>query len=199
MPDNNGGTTTLELVEYYGNLLVSQYQSKPRAVATIETSVTPIIMPGTSIQKISFMPVPTGGSFTLAYDGGSNTVTINWNDSAATIQTALRQLPPDNISGGSAITVFGQILQGGSANTPVFDDILSGGGAFGWDLSMITVTGDITPDGMLTITFIGVQPPAALFKVVSNALTGPLGPVAITITETDLTMPLAVLNGFALS
>lgn len=193
---NNGGNTTGELVEYYSNLLISQYNLKPKAVATVQVSVTPIIMPGTSVETIAFAPVPTGGSFELAYDGGTNFVTINWNDSASTIQAKLRGLAPAGLTGGNPDTVFSDILNGGSPGTTSFADLIDGGTAFGWNLSQIVVTGSIA-SGLLTVTFVGVQPPAAMLVVLSNSLTP--SPIQITITETDLTMPLAVLNGFSLS
>lgn len=196
MPENNGGSTTIDLVEYYSNLLVSQYQGKPRAVATIQASVTPVIMPGTTVEEISFEPVPTGGTFTLRYGDVGEEVTINWNDSAATIQALLRGIAPDMISGGDATPVFAEILSGGDASTTTFNDLVDGGTAFGWDLTGIVVTGSIA-SRTLTVTFFGVQPPAALLEVVANSLTP--SPVQVTVTETDLTMPLAVMNGFNLS
>jgi hypothetical protein len=96
-------TTTLELVEYYASLLILQYLGKPRASATISAQVTPVIMPQTSVQTVAFSLAPTSGTFVLSY-GGVSTSTLNWNDSAATIQTALRA-----VTGLSSITVTGAI------------------------------------------------------------------------------------------
>lgn len=57
-------------------------------------------------------------------------------------------------------------------------------------LSSVTVTGSIA-SLLLTVTFTGVTPPALSLVVVSNS-TG----ATITVTETDLTLPQAVLNAF---
>jgi Protein of unknown function (DUF2612) len=84
--------TTLELIEYYANLLILQYSGKARAYSTILSSVTPIVIPQQSQQSISFTPAPTSGTFVLSY-AGVNSSSINWNDSAATIQTALQTIP----------------------------------------------------------------------------------------------------------
>lgn len=95
--------STLDLVQYYPNLLILQYVGKPRAYATVQTQVTPVIMPQTSTQEIAFAVAPTSGAFTLTYDGNA-TASINWNDSASTIQTKLQ-----SVSGLSSVTVSGSI------------------------------------------------------------------------------------------
>lgn len=95
--------TTLELLDYYSKLLILQYVGLPRAFETINTTVKPIIMPQQSQQVINFSPVPTSGTFVLQY-GGQSTSTLHWNDSAGTIQTALRLL-----TGLSAVLVSGSI------------------------------------------------------------------------------------------
>lgn len=38
-------STTQQLIDYYANLLIKQYLGKPRAFATIQTVVTPFLMP----------------------------------------------------------------------------------------------------------------------------------------------------------
>lgn len=98
--------TTFELVQYYAKLLIYQYVSKNKAYNTIISSATPLIMPQQSIQSISFYPSPTTGSFILSYDD-TQTDSINWNDSTATIQTKLRV-----ISGLGSISVTGSISSG---------------------------------------------------------------------------------------
>lgn len=98
--------STLDLVKYYANLLIFQYQNKPRAYDTILATATPIVMSQTSVQTISFSPAPTSGTFVLSYDE-NNTSALNWNDSASTIQTALRLVPAL-----STITVTGSIAAG---------------------------------------------------------------------------------------
>lgn len=95
--------TPLELVEYYQNLLIFQYVNKPQASGFIGTLASMVIMPPTSVQQITFSIAPTSGIFVLSYLEQS-TIIINWNASAATIQTDLRQ-----ITGLENVTVTGSI------------------------------------------------------------------------------------------
>lgn len=97
---------TLQLVQYYANLLILQYVGLPRAYATVLATATPLLMPQQTTQAITFSPTPTSGTFLLSYDGIS-TPTINWNDSAATIQTDLQTIPAL-----SSVTVSGSIATG---------------------------------------------------------------------------------------
>ncbi len=95
-------TSTRELIDYYVNLLIIQYQGKAKARATIEAQNTPMLMPQVSTQVVSFGTVaPASGTFVLSYDDVASAA-INWNDSEATIQTKLRA-----ITGLSTITVSG--------------------------------------------------------------------------------------------
>ncbi len=150
-------TTTLDLIAYYAELLILQYVGKPRAYATIEAVVTPVVMPQVSVQTIAFDAAPTSGQFVLSYDG--TPVTLDWNESVGDIQTELRTIP---------------------------------------GLSGVTVAGSVA-GLLLTVTFTGVTPqPAFLFVVDSSTLLATATPVALTITETDETLPLAVQNGFNL-
>ena len=95
--------TTLELVQYYQNLLILQYIGKQKAYATIGAQVTPVIMPQTSVQTITFASAPSSGNFVIGYNG-NNTVPINWNDVESTIQTDLQ-----NLAGLETVTVSGSI------------------------------------------------------------------------------------------
>lgn len=144
--------TTLELTQYYANLLILQYLEKPKAYATIEAVTSLSIMPQITVQEINFSAVPSSGTFTLAFNGNTSG-TINWNDPASTIQTTLQTMP---------------------------------------GLSEITVTGSIASQNLI-VMFIGVFPPTPGLSVVTNTLG-----VSITILETDITLPLAVQNAFAL-
>lgn len=187
--------STADLVSYYANLLIRQYITQTKAVATVETVVAPIIMPQVSVQTITFPVAPTSGSFILSY-GGSQTTPINWNDSAATIQAKLRLLPPEVIFGGTSSTSSFLIsFFGGNAGTTIFQQDIDGGDAFGWGLSSIVVTGSIS-SLLLTVTFIGIPPPAALLQLVSTSLMASGNLVTPVITETDLTLPLAVQAGY---
>ena len=96
--------TTKELVNYYANLLILQYRGKPKAYATIQATATPIIIPQTTTQTIVFSPAPTAGTFKLSLLA-TLTGFLNWNDSAATIQTALQVI-------SSQVTVTGSIASG---------------------------------------------------------------------------------------
>lgn len=96
-------TTTLELVTYYQNLLIMQYLGKPKASAMVGSFSSMAIMPQTSVQQITFSAAPTSGTFVLSYNN-INSSSINWNDSASTIQSNLR-----NIAGLSNITIAGSI------------------------------------------------------------------------------------------
>lgn len=143
-------TTTLQIVQSYLGLLIMQYLGKPGASGFINTIVSPAIIPQISVQAITFASAPSAGTFFLSYNGNS-TAAINWNDSAATIQTKLQAVA---------------------------------------SLGAVTVTGSIASLS-LVVTFTGINPPA-LSLIVGNTTLG----VAITITETDQTLPLAVMNGF---
>lgn len=95
--------TPLELLEYYANLLLMQYKSKPKARAMIKALASLAILPQTSVQKISFSLVPTHGSFKLAV-GTHLSSAIAWDASASAIELIIQALP-----GLSAITVTGSI------------------------------------------------------------------------------------------
>lgn len=98
--------TTQELVNYYANLLILQYVGKPKAYATIQTLITPVLMPQTTVQTLSFSPAPTSGAFVLNFEL-SPTASINWNDSASTIQGKVRA-----VSGLGSVVVTGSIASG---------------------------------------------------------------------------------------
>ena len=149
--------TPLQLVQYYINLLILQYLNLPKAQGTIQTSVSPAILPQTSVQQISFSAIPTSGSFTLSYNGNISP-SIQWNDSTSTIQSDLQ-----SIKGLNSVTVSGSIAS-----------------------------------QILTITFVSVIPPAALLLVNSNSLQSSGNSVNLTITETDVTLPIALQSAFNL-
>lgn len=151
--------STQDLINYYANLLILQYIGKPKAYATIQTLVNPVVMPQTSVDTISFSDIAASGNFVLAYNGNSTTA-INWNDSASTIQTKLQA-----VSG----------------------------------LGSVTVTGSVASQ-LLTITFTGVTPPAALLTLTSNSLqTSGVTSITLLIVAIDQMLPLAVQNAFSLT
>jgi len=138
--------STFQLVAYYINLLIKQWWASPKAQATISAITAPTVMCQITTQTINFSTVPSSGAYVLSWNG-NNTASINWNDSAATVQGKLQA-----VEGLSSV---------------LFDGV--------------------------TVTFNGVIPPASLLVVVSSTINA-----TITITETDLTLPLAVLNAYNL-
>src|SRR5260370_18852434 len=56
------------------------------------------------VQTLTITGGPTGGTFTLTF-GSQTTATINWNDSAATVQTRLQAL--SSIGAGNALVTGG--------------------------------------------------------------------------------------------
>lgn len=98
--------TTTQLLQYYSNLLIMQYLGRQRAVATTQLLASTVFSPQTSVQTISFSPVPTGGAFTLYY-GAAQTASIAWNANPFQVQSALTAL-----TGLSGVTVSGLISSG---------------------------------------------------------------------------------------
>lgn len=119
-------------------------------------------------------------------------IASNYNMIQKTVQTVYTALVP---TGGSI--VFGylgnpsaSIPYNASANA-IRDALRTIPG-----LEAVTVTGDLQTQNM-TVTFEGVLSPAALLYVVSSDLwNGDF--LAVTITETDVTLPIAVMNGYDL-
>lgn len=97
---------TNDVINYYANLLALQYVGKPRAYANVQTKVTPVTMPQTTTEDITFELIPDSGAFTLFY-GATESASINWNDSFGTIQSILQA-----ISGLGSISVTGSIASG---------------------------------------------------------------------------------------
>lgn len=151
--------STYELVKYYVDLLIVQYKQKMNARGTVAALVSGVLQCQTTVQEVTFSDIPASGSFDLSYLGLSS-VTIQWNDSDAAIQIALR-----SISG----------------------------------LDQVVVTGSIASQ-TLQVTFDGVIPsPVAPLVVENNTVqNGSSEDVSITVTETDLILPLAVQNGYNL-
>lgn len=108
--------TPQELVEYYQNLLITQYNAKPKASGTIGASISPILMCETTVEVINFSDVATSGTFVLSYNDVA-TAAINWNDSANTIQSKLQA-----ITGLESVTVTGSIAS--QVLTITFTDVI---------------------------------------------------------------------------
>jgi hypothetical protein len=96
-------TTTQGIIDYYPSLLIIQYIGKARANAMMRALATPVVMPQTTVQTISFALAPTSGSFVVSWLGNPSAA-INWNDSALTIQGKIQAIP-----GLSTATVTGGI------------------------------------------------------------------------------------------
>lgn len=185
---------TIELINYYADLLILQYVGKSKAYATIQTVVNPVVMPQVSVQTITFPLIPDTGSFVISWDG-DETPAIDWDVTAAELQAILRGLAPYTFDGGSASAVSSDTLDGGTASS-VSADIVDGGDAAGFGLGEITVTGSVA-DGFV-ITFTGIDPPPApILTLVSSTLTSSgAAPVDPVITEIDETLPVAVQNAY---
>lgn len=95
--------TTAGIQQYYAELLIPQYSTKPKASAQIALFAGQGILPQTSVQNIDFNIAPTSGSFVLSYEDVDST-SINWNDSTATIQSKIQA-----VDGLSQVTVAGTI------------------------------------------------------------------------------------------
>jgi hypothetical protein len=150
--------TTRELVAYYSNLLIKQYNAKPKAAGICSAIAAMSVQATTTVDAINFSEIPATGTFTLSYDD-ETTAAINWSDSIATVQSKISAL-----SGLSDITASGAILS-----------------------------------QSVSISFDGVIAPALPLCVASNSLLDANNnPITISIQETDLTLPLAVLNGYNL-
>ena len=96
-------STTLEVQKYYPDLLILQYLGQPKAYSHIKALCTPVLMPQTSTQTISFALAPDSGTFVLSYNG-NDTAAINWDDPNATIQSKLQA-----VTGLGSVTVEGEI------------------------------------------------------------------------------------------
>lgn len=99
--------STQDLINYYAGLLIAQYAGKPKAYATIQALVGPVIMPQVSVQTVTFAPAPTAGTFTLSYNGSAATSALAWNTAATNVQAALQTLP-----GLGSVTVTGSVAAG---------------------------------------------------------------------------------------
>jgi hypothetical protein len=143
--------TTEQLVQYYASLLILQYVGLPKAYATIENLASSAILPQVTTQNIDFSGVAASGTFGLSYN--SVVTSINWNDSASTIQTKLQ-----GIAGLSAVTVAGSIAS---------------------ELLTVTFTGVIPPALLLVIVSDTLQTVGSVAIQITVAETDVTLPLAI--------------------
>lgn len=101
-----------------------------------------IIIPmGVATQKLALSGIPASGTFKLNF-GGNATAFINWNDTAATIQTRLRALP-----GLEEVVVTGS-LASQTVNVEM-------NGVYGETPAVLTITNNtLATSGPVAITFI---------------------------------------------
>lgn len=119
--------------------------------------------PGTSeVQTITVTGTPTGGTFTLTYDG-ETTATIAYNAAAAAVKTALEALPNIDLN---AITAGGGALP----STPV--TITFGGDLAGTNVPQMTAsasfTGGTSPAVAVTTTTPGAGVPGPLLDAITT-------------------------------
>lgn len=86
-----------------GNTLI------PAPKLTVVSSLQNTSLQQNAIQNVTFGAVPTAGTFKLADWLGNQTTTLNWNDSGATIKTALNALTAIN-GGVSAVTYAAGVI-----------------------------------------------------------------------------------------
>lgn len=119
---------------------------------------------GTSeVQRATITGVPTGGTFTLTYDG-QTTAAIAYNAASTAVQTALEAL--------SNVGVGDIVVSGGPGPASPYTFTFQGGLA-GTDVPAMTATGSFTggttPAIAITIITPGVAPvPGPLFQAVSR-------------------------------
>lgn len=107
--------------------------------------VIPFLTTGnTAVQHLAFSGTAASGSFKLNYAGGV-TSAIQWNDTAGTIQTAIRTLPglslatvSGSIAAGLDVTFTG--VGGAPALLTVSDDSLQTGGSVAITITVTTTT-----------------------------------------------------------
>lgn len=93
----------VDLISYYQNLLIAQFQGKPNAVAHVGALVGAGLFPQWTQEQIALSDIPASGTFQLTYLT-LNTTTLNWNSTAAQIQNALNL-----ITGLGSVVVQGSL------------------------------------------------------------------------------------------
>jgi hypothetical protein len=97
---------TNELCEYYADLLIMQFRSKPNAYGEIRAMAATMNMLQDTTEVVTISPLPVSGQLVLGY-AGELSAAINWDDTDAEIQAALR-----TIEGLEEITVTGDVVSG---------------------------------------------------------------------------------------
>lgn len=150
-------STYSDLLSYYANLLIAQFNGKPNADATIRQLVSSILMPDgngstlplavidgfnliPTVQTLSFSAVPVSGSFRIAYD---------------------------------------RFFTGSLSATASSDDVLAGMN-FLLGPKVVTVSGSPS-DGPITINFQTIAFPQIVFPIDSTLLDGLGSPVTISV------------------
>lgn len=89
--------TFQQLINYYASLLILEYLGKARAYATIQRTVTSVIMGqyANTIQVFTFSSIPFSGSFVINY-GSASTAPIQWNATNAQIFSAVAAIIPSS-------------------------------------------------------------------------------------------------------
>jgi hypothetical protein len=179
--------TAYELLSYYSNLLIIQYNGAVKANATIEALAGMAIMPQSpSIYTVSFSYAPDAGAFVLGFNGLS-TASIAYNASAATVQADLQAL-----TGLGSVTVTGSIasqamvvtMTGLTAPSPPL-----------YLVSSTLVNNNLGSNPLVTEggDFITTESGGQIDSDVQSVAVYPV------VAETDYTLPLAVLNGYNLT
>lgn len=129
------------------------------------------VLPVNEVQTLSLPNTPTGGTFTLTFNG-QTTGTIAWNASAATVQTALVAL--SNIASGDVVCAGGNL-----PGTPV--TITFAQAYAGQDIPLITGNGASLSGGSANVTNITtIRTGAALIGAATRTIKFNANPSLIT-------------------
>lgn len=94
--------TTLEIVQYYRNLLILQYKNKQNASGTIGLLASHAVLAQTSVQTMTFDAIPSSGSFNILI--GLTSLPIQWDSTTSFIVGSVQ-----SVAGYGAVTVVGSI------------------------------------------------------------------------------------------
>lgn len=201
--------TTQDIINYYSNLLNLQYLGKPKAYATIQAIVTPVVMPQGSntalpslplavqdafnlnptVQTLTFSAVPASGTFTVSYAGSTSTA-ISWSASLSAIQAAF-----------SALLGVGQVTVSGSLadqTLAIVFDISQSPGLFSTTSSLLDGSSAPITIVLTTNQAVGVQLDI-LGKYVGVVRTGfgPTGPISLSDSDFLKLIQMAIISNFS--
>lgn len=155
VPNDYGNVDRLAATDWASSLSIGDgtFSLSNRAIYVPQTTSLYGLSKLSTLRKIGYA---TAGTFTLTF-GANTTASLNWNDSAATIQTALNGLASIIAAGISATVING------------LNSTSGGYLSIGWGLGTTTAT-QVTMTSSLTITTTGS--PTTFFTGVGTSVTG---------------------------